>query len=125
MSNGHSPLVGFDSRRYLEQALPALLGAPDASEAEGVEVDAVIQFEVTDLDGYRVHYHFHEGRLDVLKGEAPRVDLAIEIASAELLALSRNTLNTQVALKTSRLKVTGDDRLLLWLADRLAPDSAQ
>jgi hypothetical protein len=118
MFSGFYPqATSFDCRRFLEQVLPELFCMP----GDGIsDFDAIIQFEVTDLNGYCVHYHFHQGSLDVRQGKAPQADLEIALGSTELAALSRNELHADEALKSARLKVAGDDRLLLWLADRLA-----
>ena len=102
---------------YLGVALPALLerGADDASPP-----DSVIQFLVHDREDADYAYRFRDGALSVTAGLSDEVDLTLGFAAADLLAFSRHQLDIALAMREGRLSVHGDERLLLWLARRLA-----
>ncbi len=110
-------MLTFDCRDYLETVLPALLQQSDAPRL-GKEV--VVQFVVSDRADCDRYYAISDERLQVGAGISDRVDLTLGICAEDLLALGSNSLDVARALRTDRLKVMGDDSLLLWLADRLA-----
>jgi hypothetical protein len=114
-------MVAFDCREYLETVLPALILRTDAPR---LERSVVLQFVVTDRPGCDRYYELSDEGLKVGEGISDRVDLTVGICAEDLASLSRNALDVPRALGTRRLKVMGDDSLLLWLSARLAAQPA-
>jgi ubiquinone biosynthesis protein UbiJ len=106
----------FQAETYLESVLPALLRAcPDRAARE-----AIVQILVTDLDGCEVVFRIAGASVDVRRGIADRVDLTIAILSRDLADLSEGALDVERAVRSSRLRVYGDEEVLAWLSRRLA-----
>src|SRR5262245_51077677 len=102
-------MAELDVRKYLERDLPALL-----SRAGGLGRRAVIQWVVVDRDDCDVAYRFGERGLEVSFEPADDVDLTLAFVSADLCAFSERKLDVTRALRTRRLKISGDESLLAW-----------
>ncbi len=100
----------------LEALLPALLRRSPGAVGEG----AVLQIVVPDVAGCRYHYTFAGGDVAVQKGVSDRVDLTLSLVSADLARLFEGALDVEHAVRTRRMKVMGDESLLLALSDAVA-----
>jgi hypothetical protein len=108
--------VTFDFEEWLSRILPALLAdAPGAAAPR-----RVIQLVVMDREECAFTYVLEGSEVHVERGIADAFDLGIALPGADLEAFAKNRLDVRRALHAGRLKVTGDESLLLWLADRLA-----
>lgn len=103
----------FEARNYLERELPALLGRSRCDKR------AVIQWVVIDRQDCDFAYHFGDDGVVVSQEIAGESDLTLAFVSADLRAFSERTLDVARALRTRRLKITGDETLLAWMAERL------
>lgn len=103
-----------DCEEWLAKVLPALLAKGGASPQR------VIQLVVMDREDCTFTYTVDGPKVEVERGIADRFDLGIAMPAADMEAFAVNRLDVTRALRTGRLKVTGDESLLLWLADRLS-----
>ncbi len=106
----------LDVEDYLAKVLPALL-SDGARTSSG---QRVIQMVVVDREECAYTYVIHGSDVRVERGVAELFDLGIALPEADLEAFSQNKLDVARALRSGRLKISGDETLLLWLADRLA-----
>lgn len=113
-------MAELDVRAYLGEELPELLAV-----AGGIDRAAVVQWVIVDREDCDFAYRFADGVLEVSQDPADDVDLTIAFVSADLAAFSAGTLDVARALRTRRLKITGDESLLAWLAERLAALAVQ
>jgi ubiquinone biosynthesis protein UbiJ len=104
----------LDVRRYLETELPALLAL-----AGDIDRRAVVQWIVVDREDCDLAYRFGEDGLEVSNDLADDVDLTLAFVSADLIAFAQQKLDVARALRSRRLKITGDESLLAWMAERL------
>ena len=104
-----------DCEDWLSNVLPTLL-----SEPAGTSPQRVIQFVVMDREDCAFTYLVDGAEVTVERGIADRFDLGIALPAADLESFAVNRLDIKRALLAGRLKVTGDESLLLWLAERLS-----
>jgi ubiquinone biosynthesis protein UbiJ len=107
----------FDTTEYLENIFPSLLQRSPALLSPRAYT---IQFLLIDERGGDVFYRVGGRELEVGKGISDEVDLTLAMSNEELKDLSLNQLDAGTALRSGRLKVFGDRRVLLWLAEMLA-----
>src|SRR5262245_5986160 len=102
--------------RFLGSELPALLsGGRSGAETP----DAVIQMIVVDRDDCDLAYLVSRDGIAVQLGISDRCDLTLSFLDADLGALAEGRLDVARAVRTRRLKVMGDTRLLSWMSERL------
>jgi hypothetical protein len=107
----------FEANIYLSSELPALLGA---ATTPAVPKSAIIQWVVVDRADCDFVYRISEEGVAVSSEIADDADLTVSFVSADLRDFSEHKLDVARALRTKRLKITGDENLLAWMAERLA-----
>lgn len=107
----------FDCRSYLAVELPDQLRKGARTDAQPI---IVIQVLVVDQPSCRFAYRIGPSEVHVSPGVNDEAHLTLAFTSRDLEAFSRGSLDAQDAIRSTRLKVMGDERLLLWLSDRIA-----
>src|SRR5687768_1629441 len=104
----------------LSTVLPSLLRRSPGAVAEGV----VLQLVVPDHEDCRYFYTFAKDDVLVTKGVSDKVDLTLSLVSEDLARFLDASLDIEHALRTRRMKVMGDESLLLALAAAVRGRSA-
>ncbi len=100
---------------------------PDQLRASGKgagAMSATIQMLVVDRPNCRYAYTIEPSSVTVFEGVAFDAHLTLAFKASDLEAFSRGMLDADEAIRSERLKVMGDARLLTRLADRLSPEEA-
>lgn len=104
----------IDCPKFLGTDLPSLLSRNTAGAP-----DAVIQVIVVDRQDCDLAYFISPEGVAVRPGISDRCDLTLAFVGEDVAALAEGRLDVKRALRTRRLKVIGDESLLVWMSKQL------
>ena len=110
----------FEPADYLQHVFPALLDL----DPHGDAAERVLQIVVRDREGCDFSFRLSPSGVVTRKGVSDEVDLTLSFVAADLASFADHALDLPAALKSRRLTVHGDERLLLRLAEKLGRAAA-